>query len=181
MKKYAEAVLNGHPDKFCDLIADRLIQHAYRYDTVAFAQVEVSIWSDQIFLTGSIATAQPLQMDIPSIIHQLGKEIGYSKTNHIDVTKYVIHDHICKLTKTNENWNNYVNDQCIVIGYAGYDAKTQYLPPEHFAVWYFREHLIQSLLSGLLQHQGPDGKLLLVIEEQNASWEIKSILLMKRN
>jgi S-adenosylmethionine synthetase len=177
MKKYSEAVLNGHPDKFCDLIADRLIQHAYKYDTVAFAQVEVSIWSDQIFLTGSIATSQPLKMDIPSIIYQLGIEIGYTKTNHIDVTKYVIHDHICKLTKTNENWNNYVNDQCIVIGYAGYDAKTQYLPPEHFAAWYFREHLIRSIHDGLLQNQGPDGKLLLVIEERNDIWEIKSILL----
>ena len=177
MKRYAETVLNGHPDKFCDLVADRLIRHAYVQDKVAFAQVEVSVWSDQIFLTGSIATSSTIDINVAELIHELGNEIGYTKDNHIDVTKYVIHDHICKLTKVSEDWNSYVNDQCIIVGYAGYDAKTQWLPPEQFAAWFFREHVILALSEGKLQGHGPDGKLLLVIDENDGVWKLQSILL----
>lgn len=177
MKRYAEAVLNGHPDKFCDLLADRLVAHAYHSDQVAFAQVEAAVWSDQLFLTGAIATSSPITMDVTGIIHQLGKEIGYTRDNHIDVTKYVIHDHICKLTKPDEDWSAYVNDQCIIVGYAGYDERTQYLPPEHFAAWFFREHIIRELEDGILKGQGPDGKLLLVLDENDGLWQLRSILL----
>lgn len=177
MKRYAETVLNGHPDKFCDLIADRLINHAYQQDRIAFAQVEAAVWSDQIFLTGAIATSSAIDIDVPGLIHTLGNEIGYTKDNHIDVSRYVIHDHICKLVKPEENWSAYVNDQCVIVGYAGYDAKTQYLAPEQYAAWYFREQVILALDTGLLKGQGPDGKLLLVVDENNGNWKLESILL----
>jgi len=177
MKRYAEAVLNGHPDKFCDLLADRLVAHAYHSDNVAFAQVEAAVWSDQIFLTGVIATSSAIDIDVTGIIHQLGNEIGYTKDNHIDVSKYVIHDHICKQTKPGEDWSAYVNDQCVIVGYAGYDAKTGYLPPEHYGAWFFREHVIHELHKGMLKGQGPDGKLLLVMEENAGTWQLRSILL----
>jgi S-adenosylmethionine synthetase len=177
MKRYAEVVLNGHPDKFCDLLADALIREAYAVDQVAFAQVEASVWSDQLFLTGAIATAQPLTLDTEAIIHSLGKQIGYTESNHIDVTRYQIHDHVCKVHKDSEFWNDYVNDQCIVSGYAGYDALTRFLPPEQFAVWFFRERLVRMLENGSLKGYGPDAKLLIVMEEQGNAWELETLLL----
>jgi S-adenosylmethionine synthetase len=177
MIRYAETVLNGHPDKFCDLMADRLIKEAYQEDKVAFAQIEASVWSDQIFFTGAIATSSPVEMDVTKLIRELGREIGYTDDNHIDASKYVIHDHICKLTKPNEDLSAYVNDQCIITGYAGYDEKTRLLPPEQFAAWFFRENIIHELSSGLLKRQGPDGKLLIVIDENNDEWKIRSLLL----
>ncbi|MBK6771332.1 MAG: hypothetical protein IPG78_04175 [Ignavibacteria bacterium] len=68
---------------------------------------------------------------------ETGNETGYTKENHIDASKYKILDLICRLTEPPQKWTNYVNDQSVVIGYAGYDAKTRFLPPEHFAAWYF--------------------------------------------
>jgi len=51
MIRTSEAVLRGHPDKFCDQIADRILYHAYERDPEAYGQIEVAAWSDQVFLT----------------------------------------------------------------------------------------------------------------------------------
>jgi S-adenosylmethionine synthetase len=176
MKRYAEAVLNGHPDKFCDLIADRLIRELYRIDSDAYAQIEVSVWSDVIVLTGGAVTRRPARLPVKEIIIDLGLEIGYRPDNHIDVRKYKILDQVCWIAGNPEKWTAFSNDQCIVIGYAGYDAETHYLPPEQFLVWHFREALVRELKSGCLQGHGPDGKLLVVMREQGREWELDSIL-----
>ena len=43
--------------------------------------------------------------------------------------------------------------------------KTGFLPPEHYASWFFREKIITELKSGHLQGQGPDGKILVMMDE----------------
>ncbi|CAN5386034.1 methionine adenosyltransferase [soil metagenome] len=177
MKRYSEAVLNGHPDKFCDLLADRIIRHAYKTDPEAYAQVEIAVWSDQLFLNGSVVTRNKLDVDLREIVIQLGNEIGYTVENHIDVRKYKIIDKICWLTEDPRKWTHFVNDQSIVTGYAGYDAKTNYLPPEHYAVWYFREQVIREILEGQLKGHGPDGKVLVIMTENGSEWYIKTLLL----
>ncbi|MGV8963785.1 MAG: S-adenosylmethionine synthetase N-terminal domain-containing protein, partial [Candidatus Saccharimonadaceae bacterium] len=176
MKRYSEVVLNGHPDKFCDLVADRFIREAYKADPNAYAQIEMSVWSDVIFLTGGVATSCKLGFSAEDIVHAVGNEIGYSGNNHIDVNRYKIHDHICRVIGDPGRWTNFSNDQCIVVGYAGYDALVHYLPPEHFLAWYFREELVASIASGALEGQGPDGKVLVVMHEDAAGWRLDTLL-----
>lgn len=176
MKRYAEAVLNGHPDKFCDIIADRILLAASQFESESYGQIEAAVWSDQIFLTGALVTSKKLDLDIRSVICQAGTEIGYVPGNHIDVNKYVIHDHICRVKGQLENWNGWVNDQCIVNAYAGYDAKTRFLPPEQFAAWHIREGLIRACNHGVLHGCGPDGKLLVLISEYPNEWMVEKIL-----
>jgi S-adenosylmethionine synthetase len=177
MKRYSEAVLNGHPDKFCDLLADRIIKYAYKTDPEAYAQVEIAVWSDQLFLNGAVVTSSKFEVDLREIVIEIGDEIGYTKENHIDVRQYNIIDKICWLSEAPKKWTNYVNDQSIVTGYAGYDANTNFLPPEHFCVWYFREQIIRELNDGLLKGQGPDGKVLIVMDENRNEWRIKTLLI----
>jgi S-adenosylmethionine synthetase len=43
MIRIAEGVLPGHPDKFCDQIADAIVCEAMTADPEAFAQIEVGI------------------------------------------------------------------------------------------------------------------------------------------
>lgn len=176
MKRYSEVVLNGHPDKFCDLVADRIIREVYKTDSEAYAQIEVSVWSDVIFLTGGVCTRSKTPFDVKEIIYQTGIEVGYTKDNYIDVTRYKILDHICWLTDDPRKWTHFVNDQSIVVGYAGYDALTRYLPPEHFLAWYVREKIINSLQSGILKDQGPDGKILIVINEDHEGWHLSNVI-----
>jgi S-adenosylmethionine synthetase len=177
MIRHAEAVLNGHPDKFCDLIADRIIQEAYAFDPQAYAQVEVAVWSDRIWISGAIASSQRFDRDVNALIHEVGRDIGYVPGNHIDVTRYQLDDHLCRLACDPADWTEHVNDQCIVIGWAGYDAKTRYLPPEHFLAHTFREAITRSLHSGALAGEGPDGKLIVQLREDDSTWNLERVLL----
>ena len=177
MRRYSEVVLNGHPDKFCDILADRIIRHAYQTDPDAYAQIEVSVWSDQLFFTGGVATREKLDLDLKKLIIETGDEIGYTRNNHIDASRYKVSDHICRMTDDPGKWSGFVNDQAIVTGYAGYGMKTGFLPPEHYASWFFREKIITELKSGHLQGQGPDGKILVMMDENGDEWRLKTLLL----
>jgi S-adenosylmethionine synthetase len=176
MIRCSEAVLNGHPDRFCDLVADRIIEEAYRYDEQAYGQVEVAVWSDRVWASGGIATRAPFSTDILDMIHEVGRKVGYRDGNHIDVSRYVLDNHICFVEGDPRQWTEHVNDQSIVTGWAGYDEKTRYLPPEHFLAHRFREALVTAMNGGLLVGEGPDGKLLVRVREEGSRWHLEHIL-----
>jgi S-adenosylmethionine synthetase len=60
-------------------------------------------------------------------------------------------------------------DPPIVIGWAGYDAKVRYLPPEHFLVLEFRDVLWESRC-------GPDGKLIVRLREDDDGFALEHVL-----
>ena len=176
MKQFSEAVLDGHPDRLCDLIADRIVNAAMAQDADAFAQIEAAIWRDQVFLTGTIATREDFQADITALVRDTGRDIGYRAGNPIKASDFQVTDHVTKVISDPLRWTAHCNDQCVVKGWAGYDGLTNYLPPEHFAVWHFRDQLVASLKGGALDGFGPDGKVLVVTEEYPSEWYIKKLL-----
>ena len=194
MIRHSEAVLAGHPDKFCDQIADRIIAAAYETDPEAYAQIEVSIWSDWIWINGGIVTRKPFEGDLQELVREVGVEVGYCRdalryhpddkgSNHVDVERYKIANAVCRTHGDPTEWTHHVNDQAIVIGWAGYDEKVRFLPPEHFLAHSLREALDDSFrLGGRLERQGPDGKLLVRIREnehtdcRDNTWEVEEIL-----
>ena len=178
MIRYAEAVLDGHPDRFCDLLADSVLYRAYRIDPGIYGQVEVSVWSDHITFTGSIVSSyKDAVVDLRDVVNEVGRKIGYSADNHIDVEKYNIADHLCQIKDDPRKWTSNSNDQCIVTGYAGYDEQTRYLPPEQFLVHFIR-NLLTDMLGDRLKPHGPDGKILVVIDESDCGtfWYIEKVL-----
>jgi len=177
MIRYAEVVLNGHPDRFCDLVADRIIEEAYRFDSQAYGQVEVAVWSDRIWLSGATVTRTPFTTPVRDLVREVGRFAGYTNGNWVDVDQYELDDHLCRIDGDPRQWTGHVNDQAIVIGYAGYDEKTRYLPPEQFLAQALRESVISSLEDGLLKGEGPDGKLLVRIREEGADWRLEHLLI----
>jgi S-adenosylmethionine synthetase len=176
MIRISEMVLAGHPDKFCDQVADAVMAEAMKVDADAYGQVEVSTWSDQVWLSGGICTRSPMQKPIKDIVMETGQLIGYTEDNCIDAQKYIVTDTVCQLIEEPGVWTNKVNDQCVVIGWAGYDASTRYLPPEHFLSHSLREAMTRSCLDGYLAGQGPDGKLMVRLKEQGTVWEVEHVL-----
>lgn len=177
MRRHSEAVLNGHPDKFCDLLADRVVMAAMEVDPDAFVQIEVSAWSDTIWFNGVAMTRGDFRPDLKAIVRDLGYEIGLLPGTVFDADRYTVRDGISYHRGDSRKWTHQVNDQSIVIGYAGYDHLTRYLPPEHFAVWYFRMRLVQALCTdGPLAGAGPDGKVLLVMREYPGEWQLRTLL-----
>jgi len=93
----AEHVSDGHPDKFCDQVADRILDEALRLcegDAAMLARVRTAIEclakDNVIFISGE--TALPNQtsvgLDVSGIVRDVWREIGYEEgavtvINHI--------------------------------------------------------------------------------------------------
>ena len=182
MIRMSEMVLPGHPDKFCDQVADAIIAAAAQVDADAYGQIEVAAWSDQVWLNGGLCTRRPLQRPLADIVLEVGRSIGYIDGNAIDADRYRVGDAVCQLVDDPAQWSAHVNDQCIVTGWAGYDAKTRYLPPEHFLAHVFRAALTEACRpasaggAGGLAGEGPDGKLLIRLREEGERWTLEHVL-----
>jgi S-adenosylmethionine synthetase len=176
MIRISEAVLPGHPDKFCDLIADAIVREATSLDRDAYAQVEVAVWSDQMWLSGRVASSTPFRRSIEEIVRSTGTAIGLDASNWIDASRYDITSKICFETCDPTRWTHQVNDQSIAIGWAGYDALVDYLPPEHFLALRLRDALFRACRAGRLRDQGPDGKVLVRLRERGGAFELEHVL-----
>ena len=176
MIRVSEMVLPGHPDKFCDQIADAVIEEISKVDADAYGQVEVATWSNHVWLSGAFCTRTPLQKTIEAIVIDTGRSIGYTEDNWIDAEQYKIDSTICHFVDDPSRWSTKVNDQSIVVGWAGYDERTGYLPPEHFLAHLLREALSSSCRDGVLGGQGPDGKLMVRIREEGDRWRVEHLL-----
>ena len=176
MIRVSEAVLPGHPDKFCDQVADAIVAESYRVDPRAYCQVEVSVWSDQVWISGGVATREPFERPLDDIVREVGQKIGYVGGNAIDAERYQVTDTVCRFVRDPREWTNHVNDQSVVIGWAGYDEKTDYLSPEHFLADRLRGALFTSCREGELAGHGPDGKLLVRVRENLDAWHLESVV-----
>ncbi len=176
MIRMSEAVLPGHPDKFCDQVADAIVAASMGADPDAYCQVEVAVWSGSLWLSGAIVSRDPLHADLEEIVRETGNAIGYNRLNHIDVARYQITNRVCLLRDTPHVLNERVNDQSIVVGYAGYGPHTAYLPPEHFLVHTFVAALFESCRNGVLRGHGPDGKVLVRLLENEGAWRLEYLL-----
>ena len=79
----AEAVLRGHPDKLCDLIADTVLDECLRYDPASRVACEVMATRGHIIVAGEITTtAMP---DVFNIARDTLRDVGYDpKAYQID-------------------------------------------------------------------------------------------------
>ena len=176
MIRMSEVVLPGHPDKFCDQVADAIVAECYRADPRAYCQVEMSTWCDQVFLTGGIVTRKPLARGLADIVRVVGRRIGYVAPNAIVADRYQVHDTVCQRREDPRTWTDHVNDQSITIGWAGYDEKVLWLPPEHHLAHRFGAALRTSCDGGRLKGHGPDGKLLVRVRESTDDWQVEQVL-----
>ena len=176
MIRMSEVVLPGHPDKFCDQVAEAIVAECYAADPRAYCQVEMSTWCDQVFLTGGIVSRRPLRHGLAEIVRAVGRGVGYVPGNAIDADRYEVRDTVCQRREDPRTWTDRVNDQSIAIGRAGYDARVGWLPPEHYLAHRLGEALAASCRAGRLIRQGPDGKLLVRMRESTGRWEVEQIL-----
>ncbi len=176
MIRMSEVVLPGHPDKFCDQAADAIVAACYAADPRAYCQVEMSVWADQVFLTGGIVTQRPLERTLPDIVRAVGREIGYVEPNAVVADRYVVHDAVLQRRDEARVWTDRVNDQCVTVGWAGYDAPVAWLPPEHFLAHALGAALAESCRAGRLEGHGPDGKLLVRLRENPDAWQVEHVL-----
>lgn len=176
MIRTAEAVLDGHPDKFCDILADSILAEGYRADPDCYAQIEAAVWSDAVWLSGVMVTRRKPRKSNGQIVREVGRRIGYVSGNHIDADRYRVIDEMCLVRDDPRRYTAEPHDQSIVIGWAGYDEKTAFLSPEQFLVHSFRRDIIAALKRGPLAGQGPDGKFLVVVRESGGEFVLEEVV-----
>ncbi len=166
----------GHPDKFCDIAADAIVAEYYRADRRAYCQVEHATWCDEIWVNGVIAIRKPLDRSLETIIREVARDIGYVEPNPMVADRYRIRGSVCQEIRDPREWTDHVNDQCVTIGWAGYDARVGFLPPGHFLVHYLQQAIWQSIKGGRLIGQGLDGKLLVRVRVSSNQWRVEHLL-----
>ncbi|MCQ2468154.1 MAG: methionine adenosyltransferase [Clostridia bacterium] len=71
----SESVTEGHPDKVCDQISDGVLDAIYAQDKTARVACETACTTGMVLVMGEITTSA--YVDIPSIVRNTLKEIGY--------------------------------------------------------------------------------------------------------
>lgn len=175
MIRVSEAVLPGHPDKLCDVVAESLVQAALAVDAEAYVQIEAGLWCDQLWLSGGYAARGPA-LDVERIAVEALDSIARAVDPAAKRDPWRVTNCVCRYEVDPTIWTRHVNDQAIVIGWAGYDAKVQYLPPEHFLALEFRTALWEACQGGELARCGPDGKLIVRLREDDDGFALEHVL-----
>ena len=76
----SESVTEGHPDKVCDAISDAILDALKAQDPMSRVACETAACTGFVLVTGEITTKA--YVDIPKIVRETVKEIGYDKSEY---------------------------------------------------------------------------------------------------
>lgn len=76
----SESVTEGHPDKMCDAISDAILDALMAQDPMSRVACETATCTGFVLVTGEITTSA--YADIPRIVRDTVKEIGYDKSEY---------------------------------------------------------------------------------------------------
>ena len=116
MKKYyftSEAVTEGHPDKICDRISDKILDTALKEDKNSKMAVEVTIKDELIFIYGEANTKARINYE--KIALDVISDIGYTEEYKVLVK---VGEQSCEINNAVVKDEVMAGDQGIMFGYA---------------------------------------------------------------
>lgn len=163
----AEFVFPAHPDKLADAIADAIVQDAARRDDRALAAIEVGMYQDSVFVTGMINGRGSGDVPVDELVRGIYRSAGFCPGDQPDPETLKIHTAIVRdqLSPEERAERSIACDQSITPGYAANIRATNYLPVEHWLANRLGRRLARLWREEPDLHLGPDGKLLVAVEE----------------
>ena len=155
----AESVTEGHPDKLCDTIADRVLDACLAEDPGARVACEVMATAGKITVAGEI-TARVLP-DIPAIAARTVREIGYETDYEIEVLTHDQSPDIAEAVVGGRQTG--AGDQGVVYGCACLETD-ELLPLPVVLAHRLTKNLTNARKLGTIRGQGPDGKAQVSVE-----------------
>ena len=179
----SESVSEGHPDKLCDQIADRILDAYLEANKNSFVAIECFATTDTLIIGGEVNPINE-NIDIEKIARDTIKSIGYDKDEYGFNYKTVKIINLVKGQSSNirqgvEN-SNYLlqgaGDQGIMFGYAS-DESEGYMPLPISIAHKLVRTATKLRKEGKFKHARPDMKSQVTIDYFNDEKRIDTILM----